>query len=113
MVKAQQHFVPIGNVFDEDRRLIEQVFGHGFFVTDDAGHGVTTLRNHRLLGYAKEIVARAEGFSHRSQSDDLARLGQLADTLTPADCQRARGMEPASMWRFIEFDHAERAGCLE
>jgi hypothetical protein len=113
MLITQESFVPIGFDSDEDRLLIEHVFGPAFFVTDEAGQGVTTLRNQRLLRYAKEIVARAEGLRPARHEDELARLGQLADAVTPEDYRRARESEGASAWRFSEFDHAESAGSLE
>jgi hypothetical protein len=113
MVSTQQRFVDIGYASEEDRLLIEQVFGPAFFITDETGQGVTTLRNQRLLGYAKEIVTRAEGPLSAVHQSDLVRLGQLADALTPADSQLVRESELAGAWRFNEFDHAECAGSLE
>ncbi|MGB0128776.1 MAG: hypothetical protein WBP72_14150 [Rhodocyclaceae bacterium] len=113
MVMNQQSFVPIGCASDDDRLLIEHVFGPNFFVTDETGQGLTTLRNQRLLRYARDIVSRAEGFQLGAHEDELARLGQLADALTPADFQRARESEPASAWQFTEFDHAHFVGSLE
>lgn len=102
-------FVPIDDVFDTGRSLIEEVFGRNFYVEDESGRTLTTLRNQRLLGYAKALMEKAGGL-HR---EELSRLGQLADILTPDDYRRARERDAETAWQHWEFDHAEAAGSLE
>jgi len=114
MARYPHQFVPIDDVFDNGCALIEEVFGRNFYVEDESGQALTTLRNQRLLGYAKQIMAnaerRADGLSHR---DEVSRLGLLADIVTPDDYRRIRDRDVATTWPLWEFDHAESAGALE
>jgi hypothetical protein len=102
-------FVPIDDVFDTGRSLIEEVFGRNFYIEDESGRALTTLRNQRLLGYAKAIMGKAEG----PHCDEVSRLGQLADIVTPDDYRRARERDAAAAWQHWEFDHSQSAGNLE
>ena len=101
--------VPIDDVFDTGRSLIEEVFGRSFYVEDETGRALTTLRNQRLLAYAKDIVGKLAG----PYREELSRLAQLADFVTPDDYRRARERDAAAAWQHWEFDHSEAAGSLE
>ena len=106
-------FVPIDDVFDREYSLIEEVFGHNFYVEDESGRALTTLRNQRLLGHAREIWEKVDRGAENLQREEVSRLGQLADIVTPADYRRARDRDVATAWPHCEFDHAESAGSLE
>lgn len=106
-------FVPIDDDFDRGCSLIEEVFGRNFYVEDESGRALTTLRNQRLLRYAKEMIGKTDRRSAGLHSEDVSRLGQLADIVTAADYRRARDRDVAATWGHWEFDHAQSAGSLE
>ena len=106
-------FVPIDDFFDRGCSLIEEVFGRNFYVEDESGRALTTLRNQRLLRYAKEMIGKPDRRPAGLQREDVSRLGQLADIVTAADYRRARDRDVAATWRHREFDHAQSAGSLE
>jgi hypothetical protein len=113
MTRYPHQFVPIDDDFDLGFSLIEEVFGRDFYVEDENGRALTTLRNQRLLGYARQIMGQSDGWPDAQHRDELSRLGQLADIVTPADYRRARDRDVAPIWPLWEFDHAESAGALE
>lgn len=113
MTRYPHQFVPIDDDFDREFSLIEEVFGRDFYVEDESGRVLTTPRNQRLLGYARQITGKSGGWSDAQHRDELSRLGQLADIVTPADYRRARDGEVAPIWPLWEFDHTQSAGALE
>lgn len=113
MIRYPHQLVPIDGDFDSGFALIEEVFGRGFYVEDENGRALTTLRNQRLLGYAMQIIGKSVGQSDTQHREDLSRLGQLADIVTPPDFGRAGGRDAAPAWPLWEFDHTESAGALE
>ena len=113
MTRYPHQFVPIDDGFDSGFSLIEEVFGRDFYVEDESGRVLTTLRNQRLLGYARQIMGKSGGWSDAQHRDELSRLRQLADVVTPADYDRARDRDVAPTWPLWEFDHTQSAGALE
>lgn len=113
LMRYPHQLVPIDDDVDREFSLIEEVFGLDFYVEDESGRVLTTLRNKRLLGYARQIMGKSGGWSDAQHRDELSRLGQLADSVTPADYHRARAGEVAQMRPQWEFDHTQSAGALE
>jgi hypothetical protein len=113
MAIGLQELVPIDDVFVRGCSLIEEVFGRNFYVEDERGRALTTLRNQRLLRYAQEIVGTTDRGTADLHREDLSRLGQLADVVTSADYRRPRPRDAAATWRHWEFDNAQSAGSLE
>lgn len=113
MNRYPQHFVPIHDDCDGEFSLIDEVFGRHFCVEDESGRRLTTPRNQRLLGYARQIMNQSGGWSDAQYRDELSRLGQLADVVTPADYRLARDGEVGPRWPLWEFDHTQSAGALE
>lgn len=113
MNRYPHQFVPINDDCDGEFSLIDEVFGRDFCVEDESGRVLTTPRNQRLLGYAIQIIGKSGGRSDAQHRDELSRLGQLADIVTPADYRRARDGEVAATWPLWEFDHTQSAGALE
>lgn len=114
MVARRLHdFVPIDDVIDRRYSLIDDVFGRDFYVEDESGRLLTTLRNQRLLRYAIQIMGKADCRTVDLHREELSCLAQLADTVTPADYRRARDRDIVVARQHADSDLAELAGVLE
>lgn len=113
MMPLHRHgLVPIDDAFDRGCALIKEVFGPNFYIEDESGRALTTLRNHRLLGYARDLMGNADRpalFPHR---EDVRRLGQLADIVTPEHHRQAAAHDLEIPFQHEVFDHAASAGAL-
>lgn len=113
MALRLHEFVPIDDAIDRGCSLIDEVFGRDFYVEDESGRLLTPLRNQRLLRYARQIVGKADCRAVDLRREELSRLAQFADTVTPADYRRARDHDVVVAWQHGESDLAESAGAPE
>ena len=105
-------FVPIDDTAHREESVIERVFGPNFYVTDETGRCLTTVRNQRLLAGARELLRRGK-HGTTWYAETLADLRRNADIVTQQDYQRAFARDYASAWQAAEFDHTRSAGSLE
>ena len=106
-------FVPIDDTALDEESLVERVFGPNFYVMDETGRCLTTVRNQRLLAGARELMGRDQGDAHTQRAESLADLRRCADFVTQQDYQRAFARDFVSAWQPTEFDHTRSAGSLE
>jgi hypothetical protein len=105
--------VPIDDIVLDEESLVERVFGPNFYVMDETGRCLTTVRNQRLLAGARELLGRDQGDPTMQHAQTLADLRRCADFVTQQDYQRAFARDFSSAWQPTEFDHTRAAGSLE
>jgi len=84
-------FVPIHDHVHHGDSLIENTFGAGFCIVDEAGRLLSTAHNQNLLRWARLLVESLGAADAAAVADGLAALTVRADRMTQRDYDRAVG----------------------